>query len=153
MPMTPDPGMLAESSPAAGKNPESGKEAKALPPHPQPKPEVPAMAKAEPQAAAEKPEEMAAGDAAHAVVLHLSSLRSEEAAKREGSDLQHNFPRPLAAMPVEIHRTEHGEKGPVYRVLAGPLPSQAKAKEVCAELKAKDAKQYCRILPSKPKAS
>jgi cell division septation protein DedD len=87
------------------------------------------------------------------VVLHLSSLRSEAAAKREWSDLQHSFPHPLGGMAAEFHRTELGEKGTFYRVLAGPLPSRDKAREVCAELKAKDAKQYCRILPSKPKAS
>ncbi len=160
MPMTPDPGMMAQAAaaePAGGKKTESGKDAKAMPPHPLPKPEVPKMAeakpKAKPAAPDKKPEEMSAADAAVAVVLHLSSLRSEEAAKREWNDLQHSFPRPLAEMTAEIRRTELGDKGTFYRVLAGPLPSRDKARQVCAELKAKDAKQYCRILPSKPKAS
>jgi cell division septation protein DedD len=111
------------------------------------------MAQAKPKKGSEKPAEMAADEDAHAVVLHLSSLRSEDAAKREWTDLQHNYPRPLAEMTAEIRRTELGGKGTFYRVLAGPLPSRDKAKQVCAELKAKDAKQYCRILPSKPKAS
>jgi len=157
LPMTPDPGMLAAAAPAKDSNPKSDQEAKAIPPHPLPKPEVPAMAEAKQKKPAEKPGEKsgqaAAADAAHAVVLHLSSLRSEAAAKREWSDLQHSFPRPLGGMAAEFHRTELGEKGTFYRVLAGPLPSRDKAREVCAELKAKDAKQYCRILPSKPKAS
>jgi hypothetical protein len=153
LPMTPDPGMMAAAAPENGLNQKSSKDTKAIPPHPLPKPEVPATAEAKQKEPAEKPAQTAAADAAHAVVLHLSSLRSEEAAKREWSDLQHSFPRPLAALPVEFRRTELGEKGTFYRVLAGPLPSRDKAKEVCAELKAKDAKQYCRILPSKADAS
>jgi cell division septation protein DedD len=87
-----------------------------------------------------------------AVVLHLSSLRSEAAAKRQWSDLQQSFPVPLGQLQAEFHRTDLGDKGTFYRVLAGPLPSRDEATQVCAALKAKDARQYCRILPSKPKA-
>lgn len=152
MPMTPDPGMMLAAAPAEAANPESVNATKAMPPHPLPKPEVPDRAQAAPKKPAGKPDQ-AAADAAHAVVLHLSSLRSEDAAKREWNDLQHSFPRPLAEMTAEIRRTELGDKGTFYRVLAGPLPSRDKAREVCAELKAKNARQYCRILPSKPKAS
>ncbi|HEY9537198.1 MAG TPA: SPOR domain-containing protein [Kiloniellaceae bacterium] len=93
-----------------------------------------------------------ADDAVVAVVLHLSSLRSEEAAKRQWSDLQHSFPEPLGPLQAEFSRTDLGDSGTFYRVLAGPLPSRDKATQVCAALKAKNAKQYCRILPSKPKA-
>jgi len=153
LPMTPDPGVMAQSVEKNGENQVSSSKTKSLPPHPLPKPEVPATAEAKQKKPAGKPAQMAAADAAHAVVLHLSSLRSEEAAKREWSDLQHSFPRPLAELPVEFRRTELGDKGTFYRVLAGPLPTRDKARQVCAELKAKDAKQYCRILPSKPDAS
>src|SRR3546814_331437 len=93
-----------------------------------------------------------ADDPVVAVVLHLSSLRSEEAAKRQWSDLQHSFPEPLGRLQAEFRRTELGDKGTFYRVLAGPLPTRDKASEVCAALKAKDAKQYCRVLPQQPKA-
>jgi hypothetical protein len=85
------------------------------------------------------------------MVLHLSSLRSEAAAKREWSELQQVFPDRLSGMDAEFRRTELGDKGTFYRLLAGPLPSKSAAKEACAALKAKDAKQYCRVLPSKPK--
>src|SRR3546814_3042816 len=93
-----------------------------------------------------------ADDAVVAVVLHLSSLRSEEAAKRQCSDLQHSFPEPLGPLQAEFSRTDLGDSGTFYRVLAGPLPSRDKATQVFAALKAKNAKQYCLILPSKPKA-
>lgn len=108
-----------------------------LPPHPKRKPQT---------ATQPKP----GNDVA--MVLHLSSLRSEQAAKREWSDLQRSFPEPLGKMEAEIRRTELGDKGVYYRVLAGPLPSDSAAKDVCAALKSKDAKQYCRVMPSKPKS-
>jgi hypothetical protein len=118
----------------------------ALPPTPRPKPDAPAAAKVADQTA-----DQTAGGAVVAVVLHLSSLRSEAAAKRQWSDLQQSFPVPLGPLQAEFHRTDLGDKGTFYRVLAGPLPSRDEATQVCAALKAKDAKQYCRILPSKPK--
>jgi cell division septation protein DedD len=55
-------------------------------------------------------------------------------------------------MQAEFRRTELGEQGTFYRVLAGPLPSDSAAKNACAALKAKNAKQYCRVLPPKPKS-
>ncbi|MEQ8356832.1 MAG: SPOR domain-containing protein [Kiloniellaceae bacterium] len=91
------------------------------------------------------------GDAV-AMVLHLSSLRSEKAAKREWSDLQSAFPDSLGSMAVEIRRTELGDKGTFYRVLAGPLPSKAAARKTCAEVKAKNAKQYCSVMAPQPQS-
>jgi len=141
----------------------------ALPPKPLPKPErappprAPEVPAAAPSGSPEKPAEknMAeaakapsgappAADADVAMVLHLSSLRSEEAAKREWSDLQRSFPDSLGQMGADIQRAELGDKGVYYRVLAGPLPSRKAASQTCEELKAKDAKQYCRVLPSQP---
>jgi cell division septation protein DedD len=135
-----------------------GKTAKAaLPPLPKRKPQ---MAAAAPEKeAAKKPEEKAAqapaqaaakADNSHAMVLHLSSLRSEEAAKREWSNLKRDFPVALNGMEAQIRRTELGDKGTFYRILAGPLPSRTAAREACAEVKARNVKQYCRVLPSPP---
>lgn len=124
---------------------------KAMPPKPLAKPAQSGQPDAKTEMAAEQaptPEE--AGDAAVAMVLHLSSLRSEDAAKREWSDLQRSFPDPLGQMQAEISRTELGDRGVYYRVLAGPLPSRDKAQQICADLKAKNARQYCRIMPSQP---
>ena len=87
-----------------------------------------------------------------AMVLHLSSLRSEQAAKRQWQDLQKTFPEPLGSLDAEIQRTELGDKGTFYRVLAGPLPSRSAAEQACAVVKSKDAKQYCRIMSSRPRS-
>lgn len=89
-------------------------------------------------------------DAVVAMMLHLSSLRSEEAAKRQWSDLQRSFPEPLGRLQAEFRRTDLGDRGTFFRVLAGPLPSRDDAAAACAALKAKSAEQYCRILPLKP---
>jgi cell division septation protein DedD len=129
-------------------------QAMATPTAPQPKPAVPATAGKAPEEPSEKAPEKStepAKDAAVQMVLHLSSLRSEEAAKREWSDLQRSFPAPLGQMEAEIQRTDLGDKGTFYRVLAGPLPSPDEARQVCSALKAKDTKQYCRVMPSEPK--
>ncbi len=87
-----------------------------------------------------------------AMVLHLSSLRSEKAAKREWSDLQRAHPDRLGEMHAEFRKTELGGKGTFYRVLAGPLKSPTAAQEACAALKTKDQKQYCRVMPAKSKS-
>jgi cell division septation protein DedD len=153
-----------------GKKPQKaeGKTAKAaLPPLPKRKPQ---MAAAAPEKeTAKKPEEKPARepeqaapaqaaaaqaetgvDSSHAMVLHLSSLRSEEAAKREWSNLKRDFPVALGGMKAQIRRAELGDKGTFYRVLAGPLSSRTAAREACAEVKARNVKQYCRVVPSPP---
>ena len=109
----------------------------------------PAKAEAAEPAKAEetKPAQAATGVA---MVLHLSSLRSEQAAKREWTDLKQTFPGPLEGLQAEIRRTELGEKGTFYRILAGPLPSPSAARQACAALKERNARQYCRVLPSQP---
>ncbi|MEQ9607195.1 MAG: SPOR domain-containing protein [Kiloniellaceae bacterium] len=139
----------AEAAQAPAADPAKG-QAK-LPPKPLPKPAPEAAPAAAPAAVADA-EPAPAADAAVAMVLHLSSLRSEEAAKREWSDLQRSFPEPLGQMQAEFRRTELGDKGTYYRVLAGPLPSRDAARQVCDDLKAKKARQYCRIVPSQPQA-
>jgi len=116
----------------------------APPPLPQPKPAR--------EAAQEDKKGGAELATEHAMVLHLSSLRSEAAAKREWSDLQQRYPEALGTMQGQFRRTELGDRGTFYRVLAGPLPSKSAAEEACAALKAKDAKQYCRVMPPKPKS-
>src|SRR3546814_11716152 len=54
-----------------------------------------------------------ADDAVVAVVLHLSSLRSEEAAKRQWSDLQHSFPAQLGPLQAAFSRTDLDRKNVV----------------------------------------
>lgn len=93
-------------------------------------------------AAATKPKERdeKAGD----LVAHLSSLRSEEAARKEWQSLKKAFPKQLGRFGPAIARTEIAKRGTFYRVLAGPLTSKKAAQDLCAALKAK--KQYCQVM-------
>lgn len=144
------------SAKAEAKQPaQSGNDAKkAPPPLPIRKPQMAKAAKADEAA---KPEETVSAKAAAAedldpvaMVLHLSSLRSEAAAKREWRTLKRDFPVTLGGMEAEIRRTELGDKGTFYRVLAGPLPSRTLAQEACDAVKARNLRQYCRVIPSTP---
>lgn len=151
----PDAEPAKETAPVAGTKAakgESGKAKTATPPLPKPKPQM-AQASQEKKPPQDKnPEQPAKAADSVAIVLHLSSLRSEAAAKREWSDLKRSFPAPLGTLEAEIRRTELGNKGTFYRVLAGPLPSHSAAKDACAAVKARNVKQYCRVLPSEPAA-
>lgn len=126
---------------------EDGAAKKSFPPLPKRKPQLV-------EAARNTTPDMAAAAAEPvdpvAMVLHLSSLRSEAAAKREWRTLQQDFPQALGRLEVEIRRTQLGDKGTFYRVLAGPLPSRSEAQQACDAVKARNVKQYCRAIPSRP---
>lgn len=126
------------AAPESAKPPKSAKTAKSTKPAKSAKP-------------AESAKTATAGNGV-SMVLHLSSLRSEEAAKREWRDLKQSFPEPLGGLEAEIRRTELGEKGTFYRILAGPLPTRSAAREACATMKSRNIRQYCRVLPSQPEA-
>lgn len=85
-----------------------------------------------------------------AMVIHLSSLRSEAAARKEWQALKKAFPDQLSSMSPSFRRTEIADRGVFYRVLAGPLPSKQSARQICGALKAK--KQYCQVMPAPPAA-
>ena len=82
------------------------------------------------------------------LLVHLSSLRSERAARKEWEALKRAFPDQLSGMDASFVRAELTGRGVFYRVLAGPLPSKRAASEVCSSLKAK--KQYCQVMTEAP---
>ena len=124
------------------------------------KPEVPPRPKLKPSGAMKKSDtETAAAPAGTvpqktqaktALVIHLSSLRSESAAKREWQALQKAFPDQLSTMSPRFRRTEIADRGTFYRVLAGPVTSKQAARQICSALKAK--KQYCQVMTAPPAA-
>lgn len=126
-------GPMAEAKPAS-------------PPRPKLKPAKPAE-----NAAKEAPSATETANSGKVpMVIHLSSLRSEKAAKKEWEALKRAFPEQLSAMSPRFARTEIAERGTFYRVLAGPLPSKQAAKQLCGALKAK--KQYCQVMSPPPSA-
>lgn len=107
-----------------------------------PAPEPAAEAKAsKPQKAAGKPAGMA---------LHLSSNRTKESASREWTQLKTAFPEQLGNLDLKIARTDLGEKGVFFRVMAGSFTDKSSASRICAELRKK--KQYCAVMRA-PKAA
>lgn len=107
-----------------------------------PAPEPAAGAKAsKPQKAAGKPAGMA---------LHLSSNRTKESANREWTQLKTAFPEQLGNLDLKIARTDLGEKGVFFRVMAGSFTDKSSASRICAELRKK--KQYCAVMEA-PKAA
>ena len=75
--------------------------------------------------------------------VHIASYRSEDDAQKGWAQLRRAYPQ-LGPLQPEVSRVNLGaQKGVFYRLLAGPLPSQAEAQRVCNELKAK--RQFCEV--------
>lgn len=73
--------------------------------------------------------------------IHLASYRKQGDAERGWAALQKRFGELAGLEPRIEHVDLGGSKGVFYRLKAGPLPSNAAAKDLCAKLKAK--RQYC----------
>jgi len=74
--------------------------------------------------------------------LHLASFRQQKAAERGWAELSKRFSSQLGGLEHRVERVDLGNnKGVFYRLKAGPLPSNAAAKDMCVQLKAK--RQYC----------
>ena len=97
-----------------------------------------AAAKAPPKPAAAAPAKPAATAAAvpgGKVQIQLASLRSPEAAREDWSRLKRENPDLLGKLTAVAVRTDLGDKGIYYRVLAGSFGDAAAAEKLCGELK------------------
>jgi hypothetical protein len=109
------------------------------PPPPDPLPAAgPAPATAEPVVVAAAPAPAALDSTiaatADAMLVQVSSQRSEEAARATFRDLQLRYPTILGPYEVNIQKADLGEKGVFYRARVGPFPL-ADAQRMCEELK------------------
>ena len=74
--------------------------------------------------------------------VHIASYRSEEAARNGWMQLRRAHQALLGNLQPDIARVNLGSgKGVFFRLMAGPLPSQADADRICRELKAR--RQFC----------
>mgnify|MGYP001326510091 CR=1 FL=1 len=74
--------------------------------------------------------------------VHIASFRSRKAADRGWAQLRRAHRSILANLKPEIARVNLGRgKGVFYRLVAGPLKSDADVKRVCRQLKSR--RQYC----------
>jgi len=69
------------------------------------------------------------------VQVQLGSLRSPEAAREEWARLKRENPDLLGKLTAVAVRTDLGDKGIYYRVLAGSFGNMATAEKLCSELK------------------
>jgi cell division septation protein DedD len=110
-------------------------------PAPQPaavQPAAKAAAKAAPKpvtAAPTKPAATAAAAPGGKVQLQLASLRSPEAAREDWAKLKRENADLLGKLTAVAVRTDLGDKGIYYRVLAGSFDDTAAAEKLCGELK------------------
>jgi cell division protein FtsN len=69
------------------------------------------------------------------IQIQLGSLRSPEAAREEWARLKRENPDLLGKLAAVAVRTDLGDKGIYYRVLAGSFGTPAAAEKLCSELK------------------
>jgi hypothetical protein len=128
----PRPTAAREAAPAS---------AAAAVPAPQPaaaQPAAKAAAKAAPKPVAAVPGKPAAGAPVAAtgkVQIQLASLKSPEAAREDWARLKRDNPDLLGKLTAVAVRTDLGDKGIYYRVLAGSFGDPAEAEKLCGELK------------------
>ena len=74
--------------------------------------------------------------------VHVASYRSERSANRGWAQLRRAHRRFLGNLKHQVTRVNLGRgKGVFYRLIAGPLKSQAEATRLCTQLKR--VRQYC----------
>jgi hypothetical protein len=67
--------------------------------------------------------------------LQIGALRSTEDAQHEWDRLKKKNADLLGALSAEALRTDQGERGVFYRLVAGPIANEATATQTCAALK------------------
>ena len=72
------------------------------------------------------------------IQVQLASVRSPEAAREEWARLKRENPELLGRLTAVAVRTDLGDKGIYYRVLAGSFGDMAAAEKLCSELKQRD---------------
>src|SRR5271154_1369717 len=118
----------APGTPQAGAQPGARAAAKPAPPPP-----AKAAGQSKQTAAASAP----AGRTSP-IQVQLGSLRSPEAAREEWARLKRENPDLLGKLTAVAVRTDLGDKGIYYRVLAGSFGDMTAAEKLCSELKRRE---------------
>jgi len=101
------------------------------------KPDVasPPISKAAAQSKVAAPAASAPAGKASPIQIQLGSVRSPEAARAEWARLKRENPDLLGKLTAVAVRTDLGDKGIYYRVMAGSFGTPAEAEKLCGELK------------------
>jgi len=103
-------------------------------------PEAPKTVSAQPKAPVEK-EKAAEKPKGPQPAVHLASYRSQKQAEDGWKLIQRRHQTVLKGLEHEVTKVDLGKKGTYYRLKAGPLPNDAEAKKMCADLKKR--RQFC----------
>lgn len=66
--------------------------------------------------------------------IQLAALRDEASARKVWQQMQQKYPALLGSLSLAIEKSDQGAKGVFYRVRGTGLPSEERARYVCAEL-------------------
>lgn len=92
--------------------------------------------------AAKKPPAAKSSSPKSGAGVHIASYRSKRAADRGWSQLRRAHRRQLGSLSHQVVQVNLGPgKGVFHRLVAGPLPNQARATQICRELKR--VRQFC----------
>ncbi len=89
---------------------------------------------AKPQPPAESKPAFTAAKPTSAYQIQLIAVRKREQAEGMWKKLRSRHPDVFAKLEPEIARADLGNKGILYRLRAGPIDSEAKARSLCADL-------------------
>lgn len=67
--------------------------------------------------------------------VRLASGKSEEAARATWEKIRAKYPEELKGLELQVKKTEQGEKGVRWQVLAGPVADKDAARKLCKTLK------------------
>jgi hypothetical protein len=103
-------------------------------PAPAPAKPAPAPVVAAPPPAAAPVAAPAAASGSGPFTIQLAALRDEASARKMWQQMQTKYPALLGGLSLVIDKADLGQKGVFYRVRGSGLPSEARAREVCAAL-------------------
>ena len=84
--------------------------------------------------------------------LQLGTLRSAEAVARERTRLTRRYGAQLASLePLQVERLNQGARGAFYRIVSAPINDISAARNLCADLTARQAP--CLVINSRPAAA
>ncbi len=140
----PGPGASQAASPAAPSAPATPQAARPASPPTATSPQAPAQPAAKAAAkvapphskqAAPTPTAAPPAGKASPVQVQLASLRSPEAAREDWARLKRDNPDLLGKLTAVAVRTDLGDRGIYYRILAGSFGDAAAAQRLCSEMK------------------
>ncbi|MGI9159636.1 MAG: SPOR domain-containing protein, partial [Saprospiraceae bacterium] len=125
------PTVAPAPAPAPVKAPAAPKPPPAVAPAPAP---VPAFTPPSTPAAPAVATGVPSGSGTGPFTIQLAALRDEATARKTWQQMQQKYPALLGSLSLVVEKSDQGQKGVFYRVRGTGIPSEERARYVCAEL-------------------